>query len=287
MNFVQFAFVVTVSLLCHVNCENTNLAKFDERAIINGYNAQDRPFYVKLNFAKTAADVVENNYAVCGGTIIGTQYVLTAAHCFMECLSDSCVTYHWDRIDVLVGDMSHPNYQNTVTNYTVIDHTIHPGYTGYTQQGYDLAIVKLSGHVSKERILQLCTDEIYGHGYPIALCGFGETAPENIHSDPPQLREAQIQDTNADMSCGYDYIFNKEIQICMRSIPGRQYSGPCEGDSGGPAFPLNNDDNSNQPICLYATVSFGATPYQTCDGDTVFNRVSYFRDWILGEIWNH
>jgi len=262
-----------------------NLAKFDERAIINGYNAQDRPFYVKLNFFNTPEDIASNSAGVCGGTIIGTQHVLTAAHCFRN--NGINTPIHYERIDVLVGDMSHPNYQNTVTNYSIIDHTVHPGYTGYTQQGYDLAIVKLNEPVSQKRVLPLCTSDENYQRYPIAVCGFGETAPENIHSDPPQLREAQIQDSNADMSCGIDKVFNKELQICMRSIPGRTpHSGPCEGDSGGPAFPLNDDDNTNEPICLYGTVSFGATPYPTCDGDTVFNRVSYFRDWILGEVWN-
>ena len=62
MNFVKFAFVVTVSLLCHVKCENVNLAEFDERAaIINGYDAPNRPFYVQI--------LINGRYG-CGGTLI-------------------------------------------------------------------------------------------------------------------------------------------------------------------------------------------------------------------------
>merc|ERR1711879_262120 len=285
MNFVQFAIVVTVSHLGHVNCENMNLAKFDERAIINGYNAPYRPFYVQIRMYHNGQK--EGVYGLCGGTIVGPKDVLTGAHCFME----KGVYENWDHIEVLVGDMSHPNYEQTVTTLSAISYTINPGYTGYTQQGYDLAMIKLNESISRDKILQLCTSgENYAQaGYPLAVCGFGYTIPHGgAASDPPQLREAQVQDTNADGSCGYDKIFNKDLQICIASIPGRTYSSTCQGDSGGPLFPLNDGDNSQEPICLYGTVSFGATKYGgTCDGDTVFNRVSYFKDWIEGQVWNN
>jgi len=280
MNFVQFAFVVTVSLLCHVNCENTNLAKFDERAIVNGYNAPYRPFYVQLRFRTTGKET----YGLCGGTIIGMQYVLTGGHCFFE--NGKKTQYDW--IDVLVGDMSQPDYESSVTILSVKNHTVHPGYLGYTEQGYDLAILKLNQTVSSARILKMCkSEDNYAQGYTLAVCGFGLTIPHGgADSDPPQLREAQVQETGTDRSCGTDKMFNKELQVCLGSIPGRPYSGPCQGDSGGPVFPLSGDTDGHNPICLYATTSFGATPYDTCDADTVFNRVSYFKDWIENQVWN-
>ena len=72
MNFVPFAFVLTVSLLCHIECENINLTEFDERAaIVNGCNAPNRPFYV-------AVLIQRSHTTLCGGTIITEQNVLTA-----------------------------------------------------------------------------------------------------------------------------------------------------------------------------------------------------------------
>jgi len=253
-----------------------NLAKFDERAIINGYNAPYRPFYVRLEMTGSKVDPLGGG---CGGTIIGRQHVLTGAHCFRD--DNTNIPYDWGLVEVYVGDMSHPNFESTVTILSAINHTVHPGYTGYTEQGYDVAVLKLNQTVSKANVLPLCT-ESYAQGYPLAVCGFGETIAEDIHSDPAQLKEAQVQELDTSGSCGNDYMFNKELQICMGPLPGRTYSLTCQGDSGGPAFPLD----MGVPICVYGTVSFGATPYATCDGDVVLSRVSAYADWIKEQVWD-
>merc|ERR1719230_93558 len=66
MNFVYFGFAVAISLLCHVQCENVTLSEFEERAaIVNGYNAPNRPFYVMIR-----VNTRGQSWVTCGGTII-------------------------------------------------------------------------------------------------------------------------------------------------------------------------------------------------------------------------
>ena len=52
----------------------------DTRSIINGYDAPDRPYYVRLDITMYSNGTRD----YCGGTIISSGYVLTAAHCLYK-----------------------------------------------------------------------------------------------------------------------------------------------------------------------------------------------------------
>jgi len=261
MNFVYFGFVVAISLLSHVQCENVTLSEFEERAaIVNGYNAPNRPFYVEIRINTRGM-----SWTTCGGTIISAHHVLSAAHCFAD---------GHKSILVLVGDASNPNYKKTSKKIQATV-TYHSGFTGSPDFKNDVALLTLSQGVSSSLALPLCTKS-YSQ-YPITVCGMGQTSGYIFDSMPNQLQETQLQEES---SCGtfstYPYNFDKTKQICLGPIKGNKKSSACFGDSGGPAFPLSK---SGQPICAYGIVSY-AEAKPPCSGNSVYTRVSAYASWI-------
>jgi len=254
MSFVPFAFVVTVSVLCHVKCENGTLAEMNERAaVVHGYNAPNRPFYVELRIW------VSGGYATCGGTIISKHHVLSAAHCFAD---------GYTSIEVLVGDFTDPHSKKTSISATV---KYNSGYTGRPKFYNDVAVLKLSKGVSSSRILPMCTKSYYD--YTIAACGMGQTSGYYDDSMPSRLQETKLQEHHH--CTGYPD-FNKKYQVCLGPRDGHSFSATCMGDSGGPVFPLSHASD-HHPKCVYGIVSYGST---NCDSYGVYTRVSAYYHWI-------
>merc|ERR1711879_1073257 len=143
---------------CHVQCENVTLSEFEERAaIVNGYNAPNRPFYVELRIWKSK---FLGKYGLCGGTIITKQHVLSAAHCFAD---------GYQSVDVYVKDFSNPNSKKTTIPAARVYYN--SGYTGKPKYYNDVAVLKLSQSVSSSKVLPMCTKS-YSQ-YTIAVCGMG------------------------------------------------------------------------------------------------------------------
>merc|ERR1711941_59814 len=90
---------------------------------------------------------------------MGENFVLTAAHCFIRYNED-------ERIDVVVGDFSNPNYKNNITtSITPATVTINPNFTDgsfpanatinpldVTIQN-DVAVLKLNQSVSSSKVI--------------------------------------------------------------------------------------------------------------------------------------
>merc|ERR1712004_15986 len=251
MNFVQFKLVVTISLLGHVNCENVTFSEFDDRAaIINGYNAPERPFYVKI---------LLDGWFTCGGTLIEKNFVLSAAHCFYD--------KDYKGIDVLLSDFTDPNSELTLIPTRRL--IINPGYNGQYDQGNDVAVLKLYQSVSSSRILPMCTKSY--SKYTIGICGMGRTVAD---VDATQLQETKQEEKS---SCSpFDNIFDKNKQVCLAPINSTSYSGPCFGDSGGPAYPLSH----GIVMCVYGIASYVQGGNPPCRGNSVYTRVSAYATWI-------
>merc|ERR1711879_408047 len=101
-----------------------------------------------------------------------------------------------------------------------------------------------------------------------------------------QLKEAKKEDVGEQRGCrenledgSFKWIGSNNKKIC---VVGKPNKSPCHGDSGGPAYPL---DDQGQPICLYGTFSemtnkCGLGKIPPTGAWALLTRVSYYKEWI-------
>ncbi len=109
----------------------------------------------------------------------------------------------------------------------------------------------------------------------LAVCGLGlvQIGPNVEAKYAEHLQEVYLSETYSHCrKFETDLYFNRDYQIC--AISPTHERDTCEGDSGGPMYPV---DRYGTPKCLYGLVSWGST---YCTGDGIYTRVSSYLNWI-------
>jgi hypothetical protein len=202
--------------------------------------------------------VTQDGWLSCGGAIIDDSWVMTAAHCVEA----------GQTIQVLSGTRK---LDQGGTYHSIAEIHAHPNYTGYIEDGFDIALIKIDGtfHANLER-LKIATPSIMAtHGVPgkgAVVSGWGQTASSgDISNRLLQTVNHIISDAKCEQLAGR---INTETTICALD----PVNSSCNGDSGGP-FTISR----NGELYSAGIVSFG--PY-SCNGYSAYTETANLRRWI-------
>ncbi|XP_075134931.1 chymotrypsin-like elastase family member 3B [Leptodactylus fuscus] len=234
--------------------------------VVNGVDAVPHswPWMASLQF-HYYGESIHN----CGGSLITSQWVLSAAHCF-----DYKRDYH-----VVLGEHDRSVEEGTEQYFPISDKDIfvHPKWNSDCPQcGYDIALIKLSREAELNDVVQPGCLPPQGRLFSSGLECFGP-GWGLLYGNGPQalvLQQALLPIVDPAQCTQPDWWGDMvdESLLCA----GGYDQGSCSSDSGGP---LNCQDMDGRWY-IEGIVSFGSARCNTLRKPTVFTRVSLFTDWI-------
>ncbi|XP_044847484.1 serine protease hepsin isoform X3 [Mauremys mutica] len=258
-------------------CQDCGRRKLSVDRIVGGQDASlgKWPWQVSLRYDGTH---------LCGGSIISSEWVVTAAHCFPE---RNRVVSRWRVFSGAISQVSSRGQQVGVTGVVY-----HAGYLPFLdpnseENGNDIALVRLATPLSfTEDVQPVCLPAL---GQPLldgkvcTVTGWGNTQYYGQQSGI--LQEASVPIISTALCNSPEYYSNqiRPRMFCAGYAEGG--TDACQGDSGGP-FVCEDGISRTPRWRLCGVVSWG-TGCALPQKPGVYTRVGAFHDWIHQAMKTH
>ncbi|KAM6933186.1 transmembrane protease serine 5 isoform 2-T2 [Xenentodon cancila] len=220
-----------------------------------------------------------SNRHTCGGSIITSQWIITAAHCVHN--------YRLPQVSswlVYAGIVTRSSAKVAQHTGYAVEKIIYNKDYNHRSHDSDIALMKLRTPLNfSDTIRPICLPQ-YNYDVPGGtqcwISGWGYTQPDGVHS-PDTLKEAPVPIIST-KKCNSSCMYNGEItprMLCAGYTEGKVDA--CQGDSGGPL--VCQDENVWR---LVGVVSWG-TGCAEPNHPGVYTKVAEFLGWIYGMIENY